>query len=428
MAWLLLGAANTIHAQLGFGIPPLPSGPADPPKVLDHYPDKPSGQLAFTIPLSTLGFSAPGDSYLLRQQSLVSLDFLDEDRVLFSFHVPSGLIERKTSEQDVQQRIRAVVVDVATSKVNAQAEWTVPDRSRYLWMLNDGHFLLRTTDGLNEGDAQLETKSYLRSHGKLMWIQLDPKQDYIITNWLLSENADKDSQSFARVSKGSKKATGRDAEEPGVLVARTIRRSTREVVRETRLPWASQKNDWPMNSEGYLERVHEKGANWALKLSSYSGANERVVSRVESTCLPKYSFVSDRDLLVSRCDPKRGLVLEAISASAGPLWQRKAAVNLMWPIVIPSMDGTRIAHESLLLKHAADKYKRMIGAGDLLGQSVKVFNAADGSMVLEAPLTPVFDGGGNVAISPSGRRLAIINAGAIQVFELPAAPKATSPR
>jgi hypothetical protein len=40
---------------------------------------------------------------------------------------------------------------------------------------------------------------------------------------------------------------------------------------------------------------------------------------------------------------------------------------------------------------------------------------------VESPLKPVFDGGGNVAISPSGRRAAVLNAGAIQVFELPAA-------
>ncbi len=36
------------------------------------------------------------------------------------------------------------------------------------------------------------------------------------------------------------------------------------------------------------------------------------------------------------------------------------------------------------------------------------------------PASPILDGGGNVAISPSGKRVAVLNAGAIQVFELPA--------
>jgi hypothetical protein len=43
-----------------------------------------------------------------------------------------------------------------------------------------------------------------------------------------------------------------------------------------------------------------------------------------------------------------------------------------------------------------------------------------GKMIMETTATPPLDAGGNVAISPSGRRLAVINAGAIEVFELPA--------
>ena len=50
------------------------------------------------------------------------------------------------------------------------------------------------------------------------------------------------------------------------------------------------------------------------------------------------------------------------------------------------------------------------------------FDAADGKVVLEAPLTPILDAGGNVAISPSGKRVAILNAGAIQIFQLPSPP------
>jgi ABC-type branched-subunit amino acid transport system substrate-binding protein len=49
-----------------------------------------------------------------------------------------------------------------------------------------------------------------------------------------------------------------------------------------------------------------------------------------------------------------------------------------------------------------------------------VINAVDGRVVLEAAASPILDAGGNVAISPSGSRVAILNGGAIQVFELPA--------
>jgi hypothetical protein len=83
-------------------------------------------------------------------------------------------------------------------------------------------------------------------------------------------------------------------------------------------------------------------------------------------------------------------------------------------------DGSRLARETLVLKRTVDRYKHLLGANDLMGQMVRVVDAADGKVVLEAPLSPMLDGGGNVAVSPSGRRVAILNAGAIQVFELTA--------
>jgi hypothetical protein len=57
---------------------------------------------------------------------------------------------------------------------------------------------------------------------------------------------------------------------------------------------------------------------------------------------------------------------------------------------------------------------------DIVGQLVEVVNAADGSVVLETAANPVLDAGGNVAISPSGQRVAVLTGGAVQVFELPA--------
>jgi hypothetical protein len=45
---------------------------------------------------------------------------------------------------------------------------------RYLWMLKDGHFLLRDRDALKQGDATLELKPVLRFPGPLLWLEMDP--------------------------------------------------------------------------------------------------------------------------------------------------------------------------------------------------------------------------------------------------------------
>jgi hypothetical protein len=77
--------------------------------------------------------------------------------------------------------------------------------------------------------------------------------------------------------------------------------------------------------------------------------------------------------------------------------------------------------ETVTLNHSVDEL-HPFNLKNVKGQAVRVFDAADGRKVFEAPVSPVLDAGGNVAISPSGRRVAILNGGAIQIFELPAPP------
>jgi hypothetical protein len=95
--------------------------------------------------------------------------------------------------------------------------------------------------------------------------------------------------------------------------------------------------------------------------------------------------------------------------------------NAVWPVLVASQDGSRLARETVILSHPVDDFLHAVDQESVRGQVVRVFNAADGKTVLETPASPVLDGGGNVAISPSGRRVAVLNAGAIQVFDLPAA-------
>ena len=421
---LLLAAASFVHAQPGLQFPPIPFGAGPPPKILDRYPENPSLPPTFTISVGPLGFSIPGENYLLRRQSLVSLDFLDEDRILLTFRV-SGLMQRDADDKsdDKKQQIQALVLALPTGKIESRAAWTVPDRSRYLWMLNDGHFLLRVPDGLDEGDAQLQMKPYLRLPGRLLWIEMDPRQQVMITNSLEPATASqKPGESGPSVTEPP--TTTADGQKPGeqsVLVARTQKRASGEVMLVSRVPWTFQTSDWPMNSEGYLEESQDKANEWLLKLSYFSGG-DRVMARIESTCPPKYNFVSDSELLLTTCDPNSGWKLGAMLTRGDPLWEARTAANAILPLLVMAPNSSRVARETLLLKRSADRYKRMIGAKDLEGQIVKVFDAANGKMVLEAPLTPILDGGGNVAISPSGQRVAILYADAIQVFQLPAPP------
>jgi hypothetical protein len=422
---LLLATVPSARAQNDFGIPALPDGQGPVHLPTDKYPVRPSSSPAFTIPLGPLGFSPPGKNYLLRKQSLVSLDFIDEDRLLFTFHAPSGLLQRNAAHDTEldQQRIDAMVLTLPGGRIESRATWIVPDRSRYLWMLNNGDFLLRVSDGVDVGDVQLKTKPYLRVPGRLLWIQMDPQQQILITNSLEPEAGGPESSASSALAEGSSVVILNQQKSiaQNILVARTTNRLSGELLRVSRVAWTHQTTDWPVNSEGYLERVKDDDKRWTLKMNAFNGP-DRPLSTVVSTCPPRYSFLSDTVLLLSTCDPEEGWKLQAMSTFGDPLWRQRAGMNAIFPLLVVASNGSRAARETLLLKRSVDHYKRLLRADDFQGQMVTVFNTDTGRKVFEAPLTPIFDGGGNLAVSPSGRRVAILNAGMIQVFELPAPP------
>ena len=415
------------RAQVNIQIPSFPGDVPFTPRehkeslLIEQYPEAPSQPPAFTIPVVPLGFSKPGPFYLLRRQSLVSLDFLDENRLLFTFHVQQ-LMHRDDADDpgEKERQIRAVVLALPDGKIESQAQWAVPDPLRYLWMLKDGHFLLRDSDGVEEGDSALKITPYLRLPGRLLWLTMDPAQQVLVTNSL--EPADvtqKPGESAAATAPGQP-ATAADPQNAQVqqtLVVRTLQRESGHQIQTTRVPWTNQTTDWPISSEGYLTSAKGSGREWLFTLNTFAGGS-RIVAHLDSSCAPSANYISESELLASTCDPGGGRLV-ALSASGAPLWEVRRTSNVMWPLLATAQDGSRLAREILVLKRTAKSYKQhLIGAKEMIGQMVTVSNAADGKVVLEAPVSPILDGGGNVAISPSGRRVAILSDGAIQVFEL----------
>jgi hypothetical protein len=87
---------------------------------------------------------------------------------------------------------------------------------------------------------------------------------------------------------------------------------------------------------------------------------------------------------------------------------------------VASADGLRIARETLVVSHGVNAFAPL-GTDDIKSQDVQVFDAATGKVVLRAQASPIFDIGGNVALSASGRRVAILMAEGLQIFDLPPA-------
>jgi hypothetical protein len=428
LASLPLSAVPAAVAQGGGSF--TESQPSKPKKhALPERPtDKPSQPPALSFPVAPLGFTAPGALYLGQRNALASLDFLDENRLLFTFRVP-GLIHRDKTGSDggEERQIRAVLLDLPAGTIEAEALWSVHDRGRYLWMLNDGRFLLRDRDGLSLGDASLELKPFLRFPGPLLWLELDPNQQFIVTNSRESSAAQKPGQVSSPASASAEMSVDeQNSAAPPDTVVRILRRDSGKVMLVSRVRSTVH---LPINSEGYLESLRANGAQWLVNLNYFSGGST-VLGRVNSTCSPVFNFISQREVLVDACSPGGGRELMAMATDGLHLWEDTSSATPIWPLLSMAPDGSRLVRETLAVSHTVSASSPLYSE-DIKGQVVEVLDAADGKVALKTMASPVLDAGGNVAISPSGRRVAVVNAGAIQVFELsappPLPPAATSP-
>jgi hypothetical protein len=311
-----------------------------------------------------------------------------------------------------------VLLTLPTGAVSAEALWTVHDRVRYLWMLKDGHFLLRDQDGLQQGNPALELKPILHFPGPLVFLEMDPSQALLVTNSL------EPIEVAARPGDVPKPASAEasitiDGQKPGApqFVVRILQRDTGKVMLVSR---ARSPVHLPVNSDGYVESLRGDGDRWMLNLNYFSGGS-RVLGRVNSPCPPRIDFLSQQELLVTGCETTGAQRLVAFTTDGHQLWEDSARAQDIWPQLAMAANGSRVARETLVVNHEINAFSPL-DTDDIKGQLVQVFNAANGTVALETSASPALDAGGNVAISPSGRRVAVVNAGAIQVFELPEPP------
>lgn len=375
---------------------------------------------SFTIPAEPLGFSTPGEAYLGARESLVSLDFIGEDRLLFTFRVPT-LIARNPSKQGnvFERRIRAIVLHLPDGAIDAETLWTVHDRDRYLYMLNNGQFLFRDGSTLSLGGASLQLKPFLQFPGPVLAVERDPGEQYLVTisDEPLEKKAAPGTVGSPETARAQITEDDGSGDGPKDLVLRILRRDSGKVMLVARI---RDPIHLPINGDGYLEPVRGQGMAWSVDLNRFDGGRTPAGS-VESICSPVLQFVSAREFLATTCESEGEPRLVALSTSGHHLWNSPPNIPSVWPKLSTSANGLRVAWESLLVDHAINA-AAPLGSDDIKGQDVQVMDAATGKLVLRAAASPIFDVGGNVALSPSGRRAAIIMDGKIQVFELPDPP------
>jgi hypothetical protein len=381
--------------------------------------------------VAPLGFSPPGDLYKGSRITQASLDFLDQEHLLFTFRIPALMHRESRSQPDAsdERRIRAVVLRLPQGTVESETIWTVHDRARYLYMLDNGQYLLRDRDTLFLGDASLQLKPFLHFPGKVLWVELDPTRQYIVAGSDEPPNRAARSGDVPSPATASANVAARDADDDGngaqprsEMILRVLQRSTGKVMIVSRVHTAVHV---PLSATGYVESIRGNGTHWLLNFDLFTGGGEPV-GKVDSYCSPLVDFLSEKVFLVTACNSEGEPKLVALTTSGQRLWEAPPVGPSVWPVLVYSRDGARFARESLMANHEVNA-RAPLDAEDIKGQDVQIIDSATGKIALRAAANPVLDAGGNVAISPDDRSVVILMEGGLQIFELPPPPRLPAP-
>ena len=77
--------------------------------------------------------------------------------------------------------IHAMVLDLPGGQVAAAADWRMHDRSRYLWPLGGGRFLVRQGNVYSTVDASLTLKQWLTSSSGILATEVSPDGQTLVS-------------------------------------------------------------------------------------------------------------------------------------------------------------------------------------------------------------------------------------------------------
>ena len=393
LAILLIPACRAARHEKTEGPPPTLRIATDP---LEYYP------------LSSF--------YLMSRTSSSSLDFIDNEHLLFTFRV-TGLLKRlpECNSGDEDQVIRALVIHLPDGRVERSAEWRMHDRGHYLWSLPEGKFLVRQRDSLMLTDASLELKPFLNSKTPIRLVKPSPDAKLLLVESDLEKHTEEEHRKLAAQALADEVSPPRE----DVLLT-VLRVNDRSLVTQVR---SLNVVDLPMISNGLLETLSARGDHWMLRYRPFEGESS-MVTDVASSCRPSESPLNDKTAIVRTC-PERGddLFLQAISLDGKKLWTYRADDHYTWMTMAASQSGTRIAFSTLRVAHPVDAGDP-IDETELQAQRVEVFDVNTGQLELTRYATPILSAGQNYALSPDGGRFAVLREKAIEVYDLPPAPSA----
>lgn len=370
-------------------------------------------QPALRIPVEPLGYRPPGKLYLLARFSSSSLDFIDPTHLLLTFREPRLLLRQQGSE-GLDQVIEADVLELPTGRVVATDEWLLHDRARYLWRLANDKVMLRIGSRLYQVDSALHLKPLFMSPTELEDVQISPDGNLLVMESKHEKHTPEEHQRLEQ--QAALRGSGPPPEDVQI---RMIRLDQPKMMLNGH---ADAAGDLPATVDGFFTQERVKEDLWNIRFHPYEKPEPTagdIVAKIDSTCEPSEKVLNEQSILVLSCPHGHDeRFVAAYSRDSRKLWDGRWQSNFTWPAFRMAQDGGSVAISWLAINHpvsAADQ----INDDDVQKQVLSVLDSHTGSLRLAILLKPIVSAGGNFALSADGNRLAVLNHGAVEIYNLP---------
>ena len=380
------------------------------------------------IPLENLGFQPLSPEFLLNGSSMLTLHYIDDKHLLFTF-VTHRLIPRLPDEppDDQDRMVDALLLELPTGKILARTSWHLHDHAQYLWNLGHGHFLLRVRDtlttfaplaNLSAGHPFEQSPFLISAERRLSALILSPESDLLIIETVKHTPPEEKPKTPLFGPTPAPKLEEKDLVQVNFYRLRSEEGSAPLHPIYAGAVATTHTSDIPATIAGYLAVVDQGHQHWAFDFHSYSGKVAEL-SPFDSTCFPAPLFVSHSEFIAFGC--RGGQTMQQIGGfnmRGDEMWEQGLFGDFIAPSMSYAPSGGRFALSRIMLRHSAVP-DQMISNDEVSSQTVIVYQTGTGKQLIHADCSPVERAGQNFTLSPDGLALAIVHTDAIEIYNLP---------
>ena len=394
------------------------------------------------IALDRLGFQQMPPRFVSTGATMMTLHFVDEQHLLFTFTV-RGLMPRLPDQEpeDDDRKVRALLLELPDGKVLAQTEWRTRDRNQYLWPLDHGRFLLRVRSSLTvidplrnfsaHGAARtFEEQPFLQFKRRVGYVSVSPGGELLGVE-LLPPRKPKLTGVAADAASLAATVPGHTDEEPASPGAPSpvqiyffrLREKKDEAGMHLQATTAGSVGapgliSLAATSEGFLDIKKESARSWLFDFVTHSGKRTEL-SAYDTSCAPHPTFVSRSEFVAFGCRGSSDKAeLSFFNLKGEEPWVSVLSGTHVSPSIVSAPGSGRFALGRTLVNGAVFDAENL-STEDMTSQEITVFQGHDGRILLTVQASPIQRTGQNFDLSPSGQNLAVVKAGNIEIHRLP---------